>query len=123
MMDRPIALYVMKNDNFTLKHIFHTAPEYVDWRTERADCVLMHHRQNGRVAEIDGYCGSDFATKVTLTAYYANGAKDSVNFVIHPKFYDDRNRAQILIANEGVNEYPLTCEDGQPIAYENSITN
>jgi len=121
--DRPIVKTVMKGDNFKLQHIFHEAPEYVDWRTEKNDCVLKNHIQNGRVAEINGYCCTDFNCKITLTGYYANGQRDSVNFVIQPRFTDDRNRAQLLLAQTGINTYYLTCEDGQPLAYENRNTN
>ena len=122
-MDRPIVKVVMKGDNFVLEHTFHEAPEYVDWVTDKTSCVLKNHAHNGRVARINGYSCVDFDCKITLTGYYVDGRRDCVNFIIQTRFADPRNRAQILLGREGINEFPLTCEDGQPLAYENRNTN
>jgi hypothetical protein len=122
-MDRPIVKQVMKGDNFQLEHIFHVAPLYVDWVTEKTSCVLKNHIQEGRRARINGYCCTDFDCKITLTGYYADGQRVCVNYIIQTRFADNRDRAQILLGREGINEFPLCCEDGQPLAYENRNTN
>lgn len=121
--DRPIVKQVMKGDNFRLTYMFKGVPERVDWRSEKSFCVLKNNVVVGRQASINGYCETDFPCLVTGTAYFADGTVDSVNYVIQAKFADDRQRTQLLLATEGINEYPLTCEDGQLLAYENRYTN
>ena len=121
--DRPIVKQVMKGDNFKLVYVFKDTPVRVDWRSEKAFCVLKNNVVVGREASISGYCETDFPCLVTGTAYMPNGNIDSVNYVIQAKFADDRQRSQLLLATEGINEYNLLCEDGQPLAYENRYTN
>mgnify|MGYP001050170086 FL=1 len=58
--DRPIVKQVMKGDNFKLVYVFKDTPVRVDWRSEKAFCVLKNNVVNGREASISGYCETDF---------------------------------------------------------------